>query len=621
MPDIQSLGQTLATGLSQAIAVFQAGPILSDHNRHLLSGVTPRGEVLNRNLDDALAEAAQVLVHSNKVYRYGNSIVLEAGSGETGSLTTLAVDSRADPHAAASLTNLLAVTTGNSESFIQASVPPRFAASLLASHSLRELLPEIRLYCRRPVFDDDFGWKGPGYDESSRLLVHGPQVEFTVCEPDLKAVARVLDRLPPRLAELLREFAWRSDADLVNAVAALLTGLLCNHFVDEPHPIVVIDGNQPGIGKTLLAQCIGRLLDGIEPARISLAGEEELEKKFCSHIRCSRSSLIFLDNVRDRMVSEVVEQNALSPVLRFRVLGTSSFVEQPNSYLWVITSNATKAASDVVTRALPIRLRVEGDPMKRNFTGRPLAYAQEHRLEILGELAGMVRRWLVKGKPRGTHRHRCEEWASAIGGILDVAGLGTSFLGNLDEAAAEMDEELNKLGALAEYVFKNSQLSLMHWPEVARDEQVSANTEPTCGSRDTFDPVKGAAKLGSPAGDWAPVFERAGILTEKLGLADPRSKATTVGQFLSKMVDRSVTIDAEPEPLSFTLRKVPGRSNKKPYFFEVRALKGPPASEVEEISGNSDPIPDASRLSSGQEGTQGTPMPSSNPIDHELDWF
>src|SRR5208337_2010139 len=273
---------------------------------------------------------------SHKVYRFGNSIVFEEGGGETGSLTTLAVDYRAEAHAAAHLTNLLAVTTGNSESFTQASVPPRIAASLLASHLLRKLLPEVRLYCRRPVFDEDFGWKGPGYHESSRLLIHGPQIAPVVYEPEFEAGARALEGLPPRLAQLLREFAWRSDADHVNAVAALLTGLLCNHFVDEPHPIVVIDGNQSGIGKTLLGQIMGHVLDGIEPARISLAGEEELEKKLCSHIRGSRSCMIFLDNVRDRMVSEVIEQNALSPVLQFRVLGTSSFVERPNSYLWVV---------------------------------------------------------------------------------------------------------------------------------------------------------------------------------------------------------------------------------------------------------------------------------------------
>jgi len=547
--------------------------------------------------------------------------VFEEGGGETGSLTTLAVDYRAEAHAAAHLTNLLAVTTGNSESFTQASVPPRIAASLLASHSLRKLLPEVRLYCRRPVFDEDFGWKGPGYHESSRLLIHGPQIAPVVYEPEFEAGARALEGLPPRLAQLLREFAWRSDADHVNAVAALLTGLLCNHFVDEPHPIVVIDGNQSGIGKTLLGQIMGHVLDGIEPARISLAGEEELEKKLCSHIRGSRSCMIFLDNVRDRMVSEVIEQNALSPVLQFRVLGTSSFVERPNSYLWVVTSNTTKAASDVFTRGLPIRLSVEGDPKKRNFTGRPLAYAYEHRLEILGELAGMVHHWLLKGKPQGTHRHRCEYWASVIGGILGEAGLGALFLGNLDEAAAEMDEDLNQLRALAEYVLKNPQEKLIHWPKVVCDEPVSANSGPLGGPKDPADAVKGATRLGLPAGEWVPVFEKAGILTDKLGLAPSRSKATIVGQFFSKMVDRSVTVDAEPQQLTSTLRKHLGRSNKKLFFFEVRALKSPPVSETEEVSGNGDPDPGASGLADGpEEQLLGTPAPGGNPPDHELEW-
>ena len=78
------------------------------------------------------------------------------------------------------------------------------------------------------------------------------------------------DRLPPRLRGLLGEFSWRSEADLVNAVALLLTGLLINHFIDDPHPVAIVDGNQPGVGKTLLIQAIGRVLDGAEPTRIPL---------------------------------------------------------------------------------------------------------------------------------------------------------------------------------------------------------------------------------------------------------------------------------------------------------------------------------------------------------------
>ena len=67
----------------------------------------------------------------------------------------------------------------------------------------------------------------------------------------------------------------------------LLTGLLINHFVDDPHPGGIVDANQPGTGKTLLVQVIGRILDGAEPPRISLVRDEELEKRLCAQLRSS----------------------------------------------------------------------------------------------------------------------------------------------------------------------------------------------------------------------------------------------------------------------------------------------------------------------------------------------
>ncbi len=339
---------------------------------------------------------------------------------------------------------MLGAERRDNDSATQSPLPSKFTAALLASHALWQLLPEISLYSRRPVFDQDFGLCGPGYHPSAKILVHGPAVTPDLTRTKDQSAGNVLDRLTYHVGSLLREFAWKSGADLVNAVAAFLTGVLCNHFVHDPHPIVVIDGNQPGTGKTLLAQCLGIVLDGVEPPRLSLTGDEELEKKLCAHIRTPGSSLIFLDNVRDRLESGVLEQNALSPTLRFRILGSSSFVERPNAYLWILTSNLTTACSDIMTRGLPIRLRVEGDPRQRNFSGHPHKYAKQHRLAILGELAGMVQQWLQAGRPPGAQSHRCDQWSSTIGGILGVAGLGEYFLANFDEAAEEMHEGLNR---------------------------------------------------------------------------------------------------------------------------------------------------------------------------------
>jgi len=265
------------------------------------------------------------------------------------------------------------------------------------------------------------------------------------------ATGPVLERLPPFLKGLLREFCWRAEPDLVNALGLLLTGLLINHFVDDSHPIAIIDGNQPGLGKTILVQAIGRILDGFETPRIPLVRDEELEKKLCAQLLDGRSSLFFFDNVRDRIESPLIEANALSPLLCFRILGRNATVSRPNAYLWVVTSNLSSGTSDFLRRGLPIRLHYEGDPKKRIFTGRPLEYVSQHRLEILGELAGLVLRWQLQGMPSGKGLHRCARWAEVIGGILEANGI-EQFLANLEEAEAAMDEGLEALATLAEFV-------------------------------------------------------------------------------------------------------------------------------------------------------------------------
>jgi len=152
-------------------------------------------------------------------------------------------------------------------------------------------------------------------------------------------------------------------------------------------------------------------------------------------------------------------------------------------------------------------------------------------------------------------------------------------------------------------------------------EPVSANSGPLGGPKDPADAVRGATKLGLPAGEWVPVLERAGILTDKLGSAPPRSKATTLGQFLSKMVDRSVYVDAEPGQSTCTLRKYPGRSNKKLFYFEVRE-QNPPVGEADVVSENVDQDLGASGPGDGpEERLRGIPAPGGNPADHELNWL
>jgi hypothetical protein len=355
-----------------------------------------------------------------------------------------------------------------------------------------------------------------------------------------------IDRLPPRLRELFSEFCWRSEADLVNTIGYLLGGLLVNHFLESPHPVALVDGNREGIGKTLVMQVIACVLDGFVPVPIEFSRDEELAKRLGAELRDGRSTMLLFDNVRHRLASALVEANALSPVISFRILGQSAMIKRPNTYLWAVTSNGTEASPDLISRSVPIRLSFEGDLNCRRFSAEVIDVARDHRLEILGEPAGMVLRWVQRGRPGGRQGHRCRRWAATIGGILDVAGLGQHFLANADEAAGEMDESLRELAALAAYVVKHPE-----YRDLLRDEP------------------SGEGDHGRVPAGWVEIFLQARVQQDRLATANEHSRATLVGQSLGAKVGRAIAVETDDGSLDVALRMRPGRSRSKYYYFEA----------------------------------------------------
>src|SRR5262249_19703984 len=115
--------------------------------------------------------------------------------------------------------------------------PPRFVATLLKREPTRNAFPQVRQYSRRPVFDEQFVLRGPGWHESVGILVHGVDIEPADFGRPIPSDVAAIDRLPEYLRTLLSDFCFQSDADLANAVAALVTGLLVTHFVVDGKPV------------------------------------------------------------------------------------------------------------------------------------------------------------------------------------------------------------------------------------------------------------------------------------------------------------------------------------------------------------------------------------------------
>jgi hypothetical protein len=311
-------------------------------------------------------------------------------------------------------------------------LPASYGNTWLNNHVERSRLPSIRLFTRNPVYTDDWRLLAPGFDQPSGFYYAGPAVE-----PRNDTV---------HLDALLHDFCFKTPGDRTNYLAMLITIVLVSRFIGSK-PAVLFNGNQPELGKTILAQIISILRDG-HPAETASynANDEEFEKRLGAIVHRGVTTII-IDNAKSRsrnsrIESACLERSITDPVLSFRLLRYSVEIRAENSHIFCITANSPDVSRDLVTRSAVVNLYYEGDPSRRSFSIQdPEGYAETHRLELLGELIGMVERWKAVGMPMSNASSRFNKrgWASIVGGILEANG-EPDFLVNAGEAASLLDD-------------------------------------------------------------------------------------------------------------------------------------------------------------------------------------
>ncbi|MCI0333568.1 MAG: RepB family DNA primase [Planctomycetes bacterium] len=311
-------------------------------------------------------------------------------------------------------------------------LPPAYAGTWLNHHVERGRLPLIKLFTRNPVYTEDWRLVAPGFDDNSGIYYAGPTIEARSGTDHLDA--------------LLKDFCFRTPADRTNYIGMLLTPIVIPRFIGSK-PGALFNGNQPNLGKSMLAQIISILRDGqlAETASYN-PNDEEFEKRIGAIVRRGATTII-IDNAKSkgrnpRIDSACLERSITDPILSFRLLGQSESIRAENSHIFCITANTPDVSRDLVTRSVVINLYYEGDPERREFSiPDPEGYVQQHRNELLGELIGMVERWKASGMPMAKVHSRFNKrsWGNIVGGILETCG-EPDFLANAEEAAALLDE-------------------------------------------------------------------------------------------------------------------------------------------------------------------------------------
>lgn len=494
--------------------------------------------------DTVMLEVQPIIRNIGRIYRFGKNIVLDKDT----ELVTLIENGIPCENASSVMANYLLVQGG--ENAVPQTPSTSFLQHVFNCDLILVDLRVISRYVKMPTYDDEFNLLQPGYDPVSGVMVHGEPVVPIPFVPPCDLSVPLRERAPAILQEMLIDFPFATVIDFVNTLGLILLALLASLFSAVGRAIALLSGNQPGVGKTILANVLGVILDGAIPTVTEFSSSnDELSKRILATIRSRPQSVILIDNARAAtggvIDSTSLEATAVAEMISLRILGSSINHEEPNNFLWVLSMNAMKTTPDLAQRGILIRLEHEGPASLRRYRHTDLvAFVKEHRTEIIETCYGMVEHWKAQGRPEGQATHRFGYMARTIGGILDSCGL-PGFLSNHQEAVQSINSTADDLVALFDAVLGHTEVQTSLTSFFVPDRPVAVS-------------------------DLIPQVVQAGIATEELAAAKgEKAKATRIGQVFTRLLNLPFPVEVGDRTGTATFLKVTHSRNRSGYYFRV----------------------------------------------------
>ncbi len=145
-------------------------------------------------------------------------------------------------------------------------LPNNYAIAWLNNYEQLQSIPAISVFSSCPVYRMDWELAKSGYNAEDGIYYAGEEVHprDDMCH----------------LEELLEEFCFKGISDRTNYIGMLLTCLLMPRFMGNNKPALLLNGNQPQLGKSSLAQILAVVRDGKPCETCSYnSNDEEFEKR------------------------------------------------------------------------------------------------------------------------------------------------------------------------------------------------------------------------------------------------------------------------------------------------------------------------------------------------------
>lgn len=290
---------------------------------------------------------------------------------------------------------------GRAEDWRKTNAPEQVAQTYLA-RSGHWRLPRLLSVIGAPTLRPDGSiLQTPGYDaEMAAWFDPGEQKFPRIPEKPTQRQAMAALEMLVESSDTL-PFVGPSDQSVM--LSLMLTALVRRSLPSAP--LGAITAPTPRSGKTLIAECIGIMLTGVQPAAMTYpSSDEEAEKTALTLLMCG-DPIVLIDNIERPLQGAWLCSILTGETYQGRMLGRNEMLNAPTNTLWLATGNKLVIQGDLRSRALLCRIDPKQErPEHRQFKERLQDVFARKRSELVAAGLTIIRAYLVGGEKAGVFR-------------------------------------------------------------------------------------------------------------------------------------------------------------------------------------------------------------------------